>query len=265
MAKGAAQKRVFLLNVSEKFACTLCRSQPTDERKMKPRKHSSRFRVYRAGTAPAPLRQCGGFSRDSRSCRAAVGGESRLHRFEPWYARCDDVDRPDHLHFDLDPTPGATFAQVRETALAVRDALAELKILSYPKTTGSRGLHIYVPIVRGPLQKDVWTFAKALAKQLETRHPKLITAEYRIAKRPDQRILVDYNQNAWGRTLASVYSVRPKPNATVSAPVTWNEVEKGVEIADCRLDNMLARLKKVGDLYRPLLLQKNRTRLERFL
>ena len=103
----------------------------------------------------------------------------------------------------------------------MRDALAKVKIPSYPKTTGSRGIHVYVPIVRGPLQKQVWTFAKAFAKELEANHPKVITAEYRVAKRPEKRVLVDYNQNAWGRTLASVYSVRPKPHATVSAPVTW--------------------------------------------
>jgi bifunctional non-homologous end joining protein LigD len=183
----------------------------------------------------------------------------------PWYARCDDVDRPDYLHFDLDPTPGAGFAQVLEAALLVRDALAALKIPSYPKTTGSRGVHVYVPIARGPLQKEVWTFAKALAKELEARHPKIITAEYRIAKRPGKRVLVDYNQNAWGRTLASVYSVRPKPRATVSAPVTWAEIERGIKIEDFRLDNMIQRTKRVGDLFRPLLLQKNRVKLDRLL
>ena len=86
-----------------------------------------------------------------------------------------------------------------------------------------------------------------------------------MAKRPENRVLVDYNQNAWGRTLASVYSVRPKPHATVSAPVTWEEVERGIEIEDFRLDNMLARIKKVGDLFRPMLLQKGRVKLERFL
>ena len=122
----------------------------------------------------------------------------------PWYARCDDVHRPDFLHFDLDPVPGAGFAQVRQTALVVRDSLAELGMASYAKTTGSKGIHIYVPIVRGPLQKQVWTFAKGLAKRLEQAHSKLITAEYRIAKRPPGRVLVDYNQNAWGRTLARV-------------------------------------------------------------
>src|SRR5688572_27258343 len=83
----------------------------------------------------------------------------------PWYARCDDVDRPDFLHFDLDPVPGAGFEQVRETALVVRDALTEMGMTTYVKTTGSRGFHVYVPIVRGPTQKQVWTFAKRFAQE----------------------------------------------------------------------------------------------------
>jgi bifunctional non-homologous end joining protein LigD len=183
----------------------------------------------------------------------------------PWYAQCDDVDRPDYLHFDLDPTPGADFPEVLKAALLVRDALSQLKINSYPKTTGSRGIHIYVPILRRPLQKQVWTFAKSLAVKLAQSHPETITSEYRVAKRPPNRVLVDYNQNAWGRTLASVYSVRPKPGATVSAPVTWAEIEQGIRIEDFRLDNMRERIRKVGDLYRPLLLQKNKIKLEPFL
>jgi bifunctional non-homologous end joining protein LigD len=180
----------------------------------------------------------------------------------PWYARCDDVDRPDYLHFDLDPTPGAEFQQVLEVALIIRDALLEKKIPCCPKTTGSRGIHVYVPIVRGPLQKQVWTFAKSLARELADKHPGDITAEYRVAKRPPNHVLVDYNQNAWGRTLASVYSVRPKTNAPVSTPVTWEEVEHGIRIEDFRLDNVPDRLKAVGDLYEPLLLPKNRVKLE---
>jgi bifunctional non-homologous end joining protein LigD len=183
----------------------------------------------------------------------------------PWYARCDDVDRPDYLHFDLDPTPGAAFALVREAALVLRDELEALKITSYPKTTGSRGIHIYIPIVRGPLQKEVWTFAKAFSVSAAQKYPKILTSEYRVAKRSPNRVLVDYNQNAWGRTLASVYSARPKPHATVSAPVTWEEVERGVEIADFRIDNMVKRLAKIGDLYRPLLSQKNRFKLTAFV
>jgi bifunctional non-homologous end joining protein LigD len=183
----------------------------------------------------------------------------------PWYARCDDVNRPDFLHFDLDPTEGATFTQVRESALAVRDALLKLKIPSYPKTTGSSGIHIYVPIVRGPLQKQVWTFAKAFAFAMADRHPDLITAQYRIEERPDRHVLVDYNQNAWGKTLASVYSPRPKPNALVSMPVTWEEVEAGFEIEDFHLRNAIARLERCGDLWKPLLAARGRVDLGKHL
>lgn len=169
-----------------------------------------------------------------------------------WYARCDDVDRPDYLHFDLDPG-SAPFARVRETALAVREALQALGMASYAKTTGSKGIHVYVPIVRGPNQKDVWTAAKTIALELARRHPRLVTAEYRVARRPADRVLLDYNQNAWGRTLASVYSVRPHPRACVSTPVTWDEVQRGVEIEDFRIDNVRERLAKLGDLWVPLL------------
>jgi bifunctional non-homologous end joining protein LigD len=183
----------------------------------------------------------------------------------PWYARCDDVDRPDYLHFDLDPTPGASFALVRETALVVRDALTEIDVTCYAKTTGSRGIHVYVPILRGPTQKEVWSFAKALSVELARRHLKLITAEYRVAKRPRAHVLVDYNQNAWNRTLASVYSVRPKPEATVSTPITWQEVERGVEMNDFTMKTVPPRLAKIGDLWKPLLEQKGRTNLAKFV
>jgi bifunctional non-homologous end joining protein LigD len=182
-----------------------------------------------------------------------------------WYARCDDVDLPDYLHFDLDPVPGASFARVRDAALLVRAALEALKMPCYAKTTGSKGIHVYVPIVRGPNQKEVWTFAKEMARTLEAHDPKLITAEYSIAKRPKGRVLVDYNQNAWGRTLASVYSVRPKPLATVSTPVSWKEVEKGIKIEDFRIDNVPQRLRKLGDLWKPLLQKRGRFRLEDYL
>jgi len=182
-----------------------------------------------------------------------------------WYARCDDVDRPDYVHFDLDPGPGATFDRVRETALVVRDALESLGLTPLVKTSGSRGLHVYVPIVRGPVQKTVWTFAKALAVELAARNPSLMTSEYRVAKRPKGRVLVDYNQNAWGRTLASIYSVRPTPLATVSTPLEWSEVKKGVRIEDFRLDNVRQRIAARGDLWRPLLASRGRTRLDKFL
>jgi bifunctional non-homologous end joining protein LigD len=182
-----------------------------------------------------------------------------------WYARCDDVDRPDYLHFDLDPVPGAGFTKVRDAALVVRDALEALGMAPLVKTTGSSGMHLYVPIVRGPLQKQVWTFAKALAQTLAAKHPKLLTAEYRVADRPRGRVLVDYNQNAWGRTLASVYSVRPTKTATVSTPVTWEEVERGIAIEDFDLRNVPTRVRALGDLWKPLLAARGRFRLERVL
>jgi bifunctional non-homologous end joining protein LigD len=183
----------------------------------------------------------------------------------PWYARCDDVHRPDYLHFDLDPVEGTPFQRVLQTALLVRDGLAALQITSYAKTTGSRGIHVYVPIVRGPDQKQVWSFAKKFSKELEQKHPKIVTAEYRVAKRPKGRVLVDYNQNAWNRTLASVYSVRPKPLATVSTPITWEEVEGGVRSEDYTMMNVPQRVRKLGDLWEPLLREKGRVRLERFV
>lgn len=188
-----------------------------------------------------------------------------------WYATCDDVDRPDYLHFDLDPVSPmkgrkpVAFSRVLETALIVRDTLEHLGMKSFAKTTGSRGVHVYVPIVRGPTQKEVWTFAKALAQSLAKQEPKLITAEYRIAKRPPDRVLVDYNQNAWGRTLSSIYSVRPKPGATVSMPITWREAERGVTIEQFHLRNAVARLRKLGDLWKPLLQKRGRFDLNKLL
>jgi bifunctional non-homologous end joining protein LigD len=182
-----------------------------------------------------------------------------------WYATCDDVDTPDYVHFDLDPGPGATWENVLESGLIVRDALDALEMPSLVKTTGSKGLHVYVPIVRGLHQKQVWTFAKALAIELAGRHPQLMTSEYKVAKRPHGRVLVDYNQNAWGRTLASIYSIRPRPRATVSTPVTWEEIERGVRIDDFRIDNVRARIEEVGDLWQPLLAKRGRVDLGRYL
>jgi bifunctional non-homologous end joining protein LigD len=182
-----------------------------------------------------------------------------------WYARCDDVDRPDYLHFDLDPVPGASFEKVIETALLLREALESLKMPCYAKTTGSKGIHIYVPIERGPTQKQVWSFAKEFSHALAGQAPQLITAVYTVSKRPKGRVLVDYNQNAWGRTLASIYSVRPRPKATVSTPVKWSELERSITLEDFRIDNVPARLRRLGDLWQPLLAKRGRFKLEGYL
>jgi bifunctional non-homologous end joining protein LigD len=171
----------------------------------------------------------------------------------PWYARCDDIDRPDYLVLDLDPGPGVPFARVLEAALVVREALETLALASWVKTTGSSGVHLYVPIVRGPTQKQVWSFAKAFARAIADDHPALLTAEYRVADRPRGRVLVDYNQNAWGRTLASVYSPRPRRGAPVSTPLDWTEVEDGVRLEDFTVATVPARVAEAGDLWAPLL------------
>jgi bifunctional non-homologous end joining protein LigD len=182
-----------------------------------------------------------------------------------WYARCDAVNQPDYVHFDLDPGDGARFDQVRETAMILRGALVQLGMKPVVKTSGSKGLHVYVPIVRGPDQKVAWTFAKALAVELASRSPRLMTSEYRVANRPKGRVLVDYNQNAWGRTLACIYSVRPRPLATVSTPLTWKEIEEGVRREDFTIQTVPARIAKVGDLWKPLLQQRGRTNLAKFM
>ena len=170
-----------------------------------------------------------------------------------WYSRCDEVNRPDYFHFDLDPGPGAPFSRVLEAALLVRDALEALDLPAYAKTSGASGVHVYVPLKRGPLQKEVWTFTKAFAVALAEKHPKILTAQYRIAKRPKGRVLVDYNQNAWGRTLASVYSVRPTKSASVSTPVTWDEIERGFKPEAFTMELVTRRVAARGDLFKPVL------------
>lgn len=182
-----------------------------------------------------------------------------------WYARCDDIDRPDYVHFDLDPGEGTGFDKVLEAGLVVHEALDSLKMPSLVKTTGSKGLHVYVPIARGPVQKDAWTFAKALAQELANRNRHLLTSEYRRAKRPRGSVFVDYNQNAWGQTLASIYSPRPRPEATVSTPVTWREVERGIRIEDFTIVNVPKRIAKIGDLWKPLTVVRGRFNLAKLI
>lgn len=179
----------------------------------------------------------------------------------PWQARCDDLLRPDCLQFDLDPPPGAGIDAACEAALLAREALAERGMPSYAKTAGSRGIHIATPIRRGPLQKTLWEAARGIARELAARRPGLITAECRPAKRPANRVLVDYSPNAWGRALASAYSVRPRPHATVSAPVTWDEVRRGFRTEEFRLDNMPERVSAMGDLWKPMTMAGKRVKL----
>lgn len=176
----------------------------------------------------------------------------------PWYSLCSDYDRPLYIHFDLDPVEGTPFEVVREGALIVGEVLRGIGMKPYVKTTGSKGVHIYVAIRVDMVQHDVWAIAKRIGVQIAKAHPDVLTAEYRIASRPANHVLVDYNQNAWGKTLASIYSVRANEAAMVSTPVTWEELEAGCEPGDFTMRNVLPRIEKLGDLWKPLLAARGR-------
>jgi bifunctional non-homologous end joining protein LigD len=148
----------------------------------------------------------------------------------PWAVRRWDLDHPDELRIDLDPQPGVPFAEVREVALVVRDVLTEHGLVGFPKTSGSRGIHINVRIVAKWDFLGVRRACLALGREVERRRPDLATTAWWKEER-GERVFLDYNQNARDRTVASAYSVRDTPNAQVSCPITWDEVPQ-VELAD---------------------------------
>jgi bifunctional non-homologous end joining protein LigD len=164
-----------------------------------------------------------------------------------WASRIDRPDRPDWVMFDLDPSEDAGFADVIEVALLVKQALDVLELESVPKTSGSRGIHVLVPITRRHDFGQVREFAGIIAGALARAHPGLVTTEWTRAKR--KGVLVDANQNGPGKTTASVYSVRPRAGAPVSAPLRWDEVKPGLETAAFTMDVVLERVARDGDLF----------------
>ncbi|HUQ25595.1 MAG TPA: non-homologous end-joining DNA ligase [Burkholderiales bacterium] len=164
----------------------------------------------------------------------------------PHPVRAEDLDRPDELRVDLDPTPGVKWRQVREVAFVVQGVLKDLGLVGFPKTSGKRGLHIYVRIAQRWGFDEVRRAALALAREVERRAPKLATSKWWKEER--HGVFVDYNQNAKDRTIAAAYSVRPTPLATVSAPLTWQEVER-CEPEDFTLATMPTRFRRVGDCH----------------
>ena len=162
----------------------------------------------------------------------------------PWAVRADDVDHPDELRIDLDPTPEASFAMVREVALLCGEVLADFGYAGFPKTSGSRGIHINVRIEPRWGFVDVRRAALALAREAERRAPELVTTAWRKEER--HGVFIDYNQNARDRTVASAYSVRPTPNAQVSTPLEWDEVAT-VELEDFTVANVPQRFAERGD------------------
>jgi DNA ligase D len=178
---------------------------------------------------------------------AVVGWAAQMGTitFHPWPVRSDDVDHPDELRIDLDPQPGTDFADAVRVAAEARVLLDELGYTGFPKTSGGRGVHIYIRIERRWTFTDVRHAAIAFGRELERRLPGQVTTKWWKEER-GERIFIDYNQNARDRTIASAYSVRPKPGATVSAPVTWDELGD-VAPEDFTVATMPARFADVGD------------------
>ena len=162
----------------------------------------------------------------------------------PHPVRADDLEHPDELRVDLDPVPGVTWAQVREVAHVAEATLGDFGLVGWPKTSGSRGIHVNVRIQRRWTFDEVRRAALALAREVERRAPSIATSKWWKEER--HGVFVDYNQNAKDRTVASAYSVRPKPSATVSAPLDWDEVDS-CEPNDFTLATMPARFREIGD------------------
>ena len=171
-----------------------------------------------------------------------------------WYSRVDRPERADFVLFDLDPSPDVGFRETVQVALLVKQALDALELASFVKTSGSEGIHILVPIERRHTYSDTREFSEIIASAIATTHPKLATTEWSKKKR--RGVLIDSNQNGEGKTIASVYSARPKPGAPVSTPLRWEEVNEDLDPFAFTMDAVLARVERHGDLFEGVLTTK---------
>jgi bifunctional non-homologous end joining protein LigD len=173
--------------------------------------------------------------------------------FNPWNSSLPDLEHPDYLVLDLDPSKKNTFDHVIETAQQVKEILDLIKTKGFCKTSGSTGIHIYIPMGGAYDYDQVKDFAHILMKQANEKLPKITTLERSLQKRDDKKIYLDYLQNRQGQTLASVYSLRPKEGAAVSMPIEWDELKRGLKPTDFNIENALERIKAKGDLFKPVL------------
>jgi bifunctional non-homologous end joining protein LigD len=167
-----------------------------------------------------------------------------------WYSRVDKPDRPDYVVFDLDP-PDGEFALCIRAAHLLHELLESLDLRSYVKTSGADGIHVLVPVARRYGFDDTYAFAEAVSRRLEADNPGVVTTEW--LKRKREGVLLDHRQNGHGKTLASVYSVRPKPGAPVSTPLRWEELGEKVRPRDFAMREALQRVERHGDLFEPTL------------
>jgi bifunctional non-homologous end joining protein LigD len=178
----------------------------------------------------------------------------------PWSNRYDDIDHPDYFFFDLDPSDGTEFSVVVTIARALHEKLEELRLVSFLKTSGATGIHIYIPVEPVYTYEQLRTFGEIIARTVTAEHPNLVTSERIVAKRPAGRVLIDVQQNAHGRPLAAAYSVRAFPQAPVSAPLLPRELRPSLRPETLNIKTVFARLKKKGDLWADF--WKKRQRLE---
>jgi bifunctional non-homologous end joining protein LigD len=178
-----------------------------------------------------------------------------------WYSRIDKPDRPDFVLFDLDPSPDVGFKETVQVALIVKAALDALGLVSFPKTSSAEGMHILVPIERRYSYDDTREFSEIVARAIARAHHGLATNEWAKSKR--RGVLIDSNQNGEGKTIASVYSVRPRAGAPVSTPLRWDEVNDRLDPLAFTMDVVLERIEKHGDLFEGVL--TTRQRLDRAL
>jgi len=172
----------------------------------------------------------------------------------PWHSRVRNLEHPDWFVFDLDPGKGVEFTTICELAIHVRDLLAGVGLDAYPKTSGSRGIHVYVPVKPVYDYERIAEFAEQVATLVARAHPRIATVERALKQRKRGQIYVDHMQNARGKSVVAPYSVRPRAGACVSAPLTWREVERGrITPQDFTIKNMLRRVRAQGELFKPVL------------
>jgi bifunctional non-homologous end joining protein LigD len=171
---------------------------------------------------------------------------------DPWFSTMDDIGCADQVAIDLDPQPGATFDQILDCAEWVEEELDRVKVQGFPKTSGSEGLHVYIPLPSGTPYEAGMLFCQIIATMIAAKHPKVATVERMVKRRKDGTVYVDYLQNIEGKTLACAYSARGSAFAGVSTPLTWKEVRQRPKPQDFTIDTIHARVKKVGDLWKKM-------------
>jgi bifunctional non-homologous end joining protein LigD len=168
---------------------------------------------------------------------------------DPWFSTMDDLDSADQVAIDLDPQPGATFSQILDVAQWVEEELDRVNVQGFPKTSGSEGLHVYIPLPAKTPYEAGMLFCQIIATMVATKHPRVATVERMVRRRKDGTVYVDYLQNIQGKTLACAYSARQSAFAGVSTPLTWKEVRERPKPQDFTIDTIEKRVKKVGDLW----------------